>query len=83
MAALLRRPLPKDARSWLALCGIGFGARIFGYLGMSHAAEFVSPGLATIVANSQPLIAAILAWTFCPNGCARRSISVSHPAFWE
>jgi drug/metabolite transporter (DMT)-like permease len=29
---------------------------------MFHAAEFVSPGLATVIANSQPLIAAVLAF---------------------
>jgi drug/metabolite transporter (DMT)-like permease len=28
---------------------------------MFHAAEFVSPGLATVIANGQPLLAAILA----------------------
>ena len=33
----------------------------FGYFGMFHAAEFVSPGLATIVANTQPIFAALLA----------------------
>lgn len=32
-----------------------------GFLGMFHAAEFVSPGLATVIANAQPLLAAILA----------------------
>ena len=64
IAALLDRPLPKDGRSWFALCGIGLGATTLGYFGMFHAAEFVSPGLATIVANSQPLITALLAWIF-------------------
>jgi len=32
-----------------------------GFLGMFHAAEFVSPGLATVIANTQPLLAAVLA----------------------
>jgi drug/metabolite transporter (DMT)-like permease len=32
-----------------------------GYLGMFHAAEFISPGLATVVGNSQPVVAALLA----------------------
>jgi drug/metabolite transporter (DMT)-like permease len=31
---------------------------------MFHAAEFVSPGLATVIANAQPLLAAVLAHTF-------------------
>lgn len=35
-----------------------------GFLGMFHAAEFVSPGLATVIANAQPIIAAVLAHIF-------------------
>jgi len=35
-----------------------------GFLGMFHAAEFVSPGLATVIANVQPIIAAVLAHGF-------------------
>src|SRR5262249_32096047 len=35
-----------------------------GFLGMFHAAEFVSPGLATVIANAQPLLAAVLAQAF-------------------
>jgi len=36
------------------------GATMVGFIGMFHAAEFVSPGLATAIANAQPLIAALL-----------------------
>jgi drug/metabolite transporter (DMT)-like permease len=64
LAAVLRRPVPRGFRTWLALATIGLGATSLGYLGMFHAAEFVSPGLATVIANSQPLIAAILAHLF-------------------
>lgn len=64
IATFLRRPLPRSARAWITLGGIGLGATTLGYLGMFHAAEFVSPGLATVIANSQPLLAAILAWAF-------------------
>lgn len=35
-----------------------------GFLGMFHAAEFVSPGLATVIASVQPIIAAVLAHVF-------------------
>ena len=35
-----------------------------GYFGMFHAAEFVSPGLATVIESLQPLIAAVLAVVF-------------------
>lgn len=64
IAIVLRRPIPSDFRLWIALAVIGFGATSSAYFGMFHAAEFVSPGLATIVANSQPLIAAALAFGF-------------------
>lgn len=57
----LRRPFPRGVRVWLLLSVIGLGATTFAFLGMFHAAEFVSPGIATVIANSQPLMAAILA----------------------
>jgi drug/metabolite transporter (DMT)-like permease len=43
---------------------VGLGATSMGFLGMFHAAEFVSPGLATVIANVQPIIAAALAHVF-------------------
>ncbi len=61
LALALGRPNPRGLRNWATLSLIGFGATSLGYLGMFHAAEFVSPGIATVVANSQPLLAACLA----------------------
>lgn len=61
VAFALGRKMPSGFKTWLALCVVGFGATSLGYLGMFHAAEFVAPGLATVIANSQPLLAAILA----------------------
>ncbi|MEO1169464.1 MAG: DMT family transporter [Pseudomonadota bacterium] len=61
MALALRRPLPKNGKTWAMLVIIGFGATSLGFLGMFHAAEFISPGMATVIANTQPLLAAILA----------------------
>ena len=54
-------PIPKSPRIWAWLTVAGLGATTLGYLGMFHAAEFVAPGFATIIANTQPLLAAILA----------------------
>ncbi len=62
VAALVRAPLPRGAKTWGWLCIAGFGATTLGYLGMFHAAEFVAPGFATVIANAQPLIAAVLAY---------------------
>ena len=63
-AILLKRPPPKGIKNWLILMAIGFGATTFGFFGMFHAAEFVSPGIATVIANTQPLMAALLAYIF-------------------
>ncbi len=61
---ILGRPAPHGARSWALVALAGFGATSLGFLGMFHAAEFVSPGLATVIANTQPLLAAVLAHVF-------------------
>lgn len=61
LAILLRRPFPKGLRNWTMLAIVGLGATSLGFLGMFHAAEFVSPGIATVIANTQPLLAAMLA----------------------
>jgi drug/metabolite transporter (DMT)-like permease len=61
---LFRRSVPRGARSWALVALVGFGATSLGFLGMFHAAEFVSPGLATVIANAQPLLAAVLAHAF-------------------
>lgn len=63
-AGLLRRPVPHFLPTWAALAGIGLGTTSLGFLGMFHASEYVSPGLATVIANGQPLLAAILAYFF-------------------
>lgn len=60
----LGRPMPKGARVWTILIFVGLGATSLGFLGMFHAAEFVSPGVATVIVNTQPLLAAILASMF-------------------
>ena len=61
---ILRKPFPRDGSIWGWIILAGLGMTGLGYYGMFHAAEFVSPGLATVIANSQPLIAAGLAFLF-------------------
>ncbi len=58
LACALRRPFPRGLRVWASLSVMGIGATSLGFLGMFHAAEFVSPGIATVIANTQPLLAA-------------------------
>ncbi len=61
LGAILRRPAPHDRQCWLLIGVAALGATTLGFFGMFHAAEYISPGLATVVANAQPLIAAALA----------------------
>lgn len=61
LAIALHRPLPSTGREWAVILFIGLGATSLGFLGMFHAAEFVTPGIATVIANTQPLMAAFLA----------------------
>lgn len=60
----LGRSWPRGGRIWLALGGVGLGATSLGYFGMFMGSEFVSPGIATVIANAQPLMAAALASVF-------------------
>jgi drug/metabolite transporter (DMT)-like permease len=60
----LGRRMPRDPRIWGMLVFVGLGATSLAFLGMFHAAEFISPGVATVIANTQPLMAAVLAGMF-------------------
>jgi drug/metabolite transporter (DMT)-like permease len=64
VAIFLRRPFPKNARAWRLILLVALGASTLGFFGMFHAAEFIAPGLATVVYNAQPLLAALLAHAF-------------------
>jgi len=59
-ALIMRRPQPRDSKTWLMLTAIGLGATTLGFFGMFHASEYVSPGIATVITNTQPLMAAVL-----------------------
>lgn len=61
-AFALRRPVPQGSQTWLSLLGVGLGSVTLGFGGMFLAGGLVSPGLATVLANAQPLIAAGLAY---------------------
>ncbi len=61
---LLRRSIPRGAAIWGLLALSGVGATSLGFFGMFYAADFVSPGIATVIANAQPLLAAGLAGIF-------------------
>lgn len=64
LALALGRPIPKDRASWSQIALLALFATGLGFLGMFHGAEFLSPGLATLIFNTQPLAAAVLARFF-------------------
>ena len=64
IGALLHRPLPSGRRSWGLVALTGLGATALGFFGMFHAAEYVSPGIASVIANTQPLLTVGLAYLF-------------------
>jgi len=72
LACALRRPFPRDAAVWGTLIVMGLGGTSLGFLGMFHAAEFVSPGIATVIANTQPLLAAGLGGIILGERLSRR-----------
>lgn len=61
-ALLLGRTWPTGRTTWFSLVVAGVGATTLGFLGMFHAAEYIAPGIATVIANTQPLLAAVLAY---------------------
>lgn len=64
LALALKRPIPKDRASWGQIALLALFATGLGFVGMFHGAEFLSPGLATLIFNTQPLAAAVLARFF-------------------
>ncbi len=63
-ALLLRRPAIEGRSVWGGIVLVGLTATSLGFFGMFYGGERVSPGLATVIANTQPLMAAALAWSF-------------------
>ncbi|MCW8870081.1 MAG: DMT family transporter [Proteobacteria bacterium] len=61
VAGFLGEKQPQEPMQWLYMMLIGLGATTFGFYGMFHASEFVSPGVATVITNIQPMLTAILA----------------------
>lgn len=63
-AEWLGRPAIENRATWGSVVLVGLTATSLGFFGMFYGGALVSPGLATVIANTQPLIAAVLAWRF-------------------
>lgn len=61
-AIALRRPLPNERSVWLGVIVVGLTATSLGFFGMFSGGGLISPGIATVIANTQPLMAAVLAY---------------------
>lgn len=54
------RRLPSSPGAWAVLGGVGFATTALGFGGMFAAGGRISPGIATVLSNVQPLLAAML-----------------------
>ena len=61
-AVVLRRPFPIGFSVWIAIIIVALTATSLGFFGMFYGGGLISPGTATVIANTQPLIAAVLAY---------------------
>ena len=60
IAYLSGRTLPNSLRIWIYIASIGLLSTGLGLWGMFYAGSLLSPGLATVITNTQPLIAGLL-----------------------
>lgn len=63
-AACLKRPWPRGIARHGLIAAVGVSFTALGFGGMFLGGGKISPGLATVLANTQPLIAAVLAVVF-------------------
>lgn len=64
IAKILKRPRISGTINWIYLIFVGLTATSVGFFGMFYGGGLVSPGMATVLSNFQPLIAAVLASLF-------------------
>ncbi|WP_292437922.1 DMT family transporter [Methylophaga sp.] len=62
IALLINRRFPNTIRIWVYICIIGFSGTGLGLWGMFYAGKLLNPGFATVLTNTQPLIAGVLGW---------------------
>jgi drug/metabolite transporter (DMT)-like permease len=70
--AISGRPFPNGWTQWLGVAIIGVGTTTLGFGGMFLAGGRVSPGLATVLSSTQPLIAAMLGYVALSDWLGKR-----------
>lgn len=73
LAKLLGRSMPKGLKVWVYITVIGLTATSIGFWGMFYAGSLISPGLATVITNTQPMIAAVFGWYFLDERLSKTS----------
>ena len=74
IAWMLGRPFPKSTKVYLYILGIGLTATSIGFWGMFYAGSLITPGLATLLTNTQPLIAGLLGWHILNERIGKRAL---------
>ena len=72
LAYCLHRPFPNSSTIWLATVVIGLTTTSLGFFGMFYGGGLVSPGIATVLANTQPLIAVLIAYYWLNEALGKR-----------
>ena len=70
---MLKRPIIPERSTWTGLVYISLTFTTLGFAGMFLAGGRVTPGLATVIANVQPLLAAFLGYFFLTERLTRAS----------
>lgn len=75
VATLTGRTFPKRGQDWQRIVGVSIFATTIGFAAMFFGGSMVAPGLATVIANTQPLFAALLAMVFLREKLGMRMVA--------
>lgn len=75
LALLLKRPMPRSLVHWAYILAVGLTATSVGFWGMFYAGSLISPGLATVLTNTQPIVASALGWYFLQEHLSRTALA--------
>ncbi len=67
-----RRPLPRGWREWTVISGLGLANATIGFAAMFLGTAHVATGIASVVANAQPLLIVLPAWALYAERPTRR-----------
>ncbi len=74
LGVLRRRPLPRGLVEWAVVAGLGLANATVGGAAMYVGAEHLSTGIASVLANAQPLLIVLPAWALYAERPSRRTV---------